>query len=366
MLQNLFFMKKTALLIILIFTTTIILSQEKRLALIIGNSLYEHGSSLKNPVNDAELMSNVLSELDFEVILKTNSTKIDMDTTILNFWRKLDKYDVALFYYAGHGIQVEGVNYLLPVDAVLEDKLALQIEAVDVEKIVKQFEHFSDNINIVILDACRDNPYRSWMRGSGNGFSAPKAPSGTLIAYATSAGATASDGLGDNGLYTEQLAKELKIPQRIEDVFINTRNAVRKITKGRQNPQEWSQLTGQFKFAESKAPPSIPMAYVKVGSEIIWDANLSLSQVVLLNEIYASANSSEDQAKYIVTGFTVSVTVNGGFNRSVSSPSNKFTAEQKSLIRSMRNGQNIIIKNIKCRGADGETYLLNPIVLSLK
>ncbi len=113
---------------------------------------------------------------------------------------------------------------------------------------VGQLERFPDNINIVVLDACRDNPFRSWMRSGTGGFTPMSAPSGTIIAYATSPGAAASDGVGQYGLYTEILAQEMKKGQRIEDVFINTRNRVREVSSGRQNPQEWSQLTGSFYF----------------------------------------------------------------------------------------------------------------------
>ncbi len=237
------------------------LQSQKRLALVIGNSAYEHGGVLKNPASDAKLMASTLVELGFDVIKRVDATKKEMDLAILNFWRNLVNYDITLFYYAGHGIQVEGVNYLLPVDAKIDDKYALQIEAVDVNKVVHQFEQYPDNINIVILDACRDNPYRSWMRSGSGGFTPMAAPSGTIIAFATSAGATASDGDGSNGLYTEKLAKQMLVNQRIEDVFINTRNAVRTSSNGRQNPQEWSQLTGKFYF-KSDGTDSI------LGSEI--------------------------------------------------------------------------------------------------
>ena len=223
-------------------------SQEKRLALVIGNSAYEHGGVLKNPVNDAELMAKTLEELDFDVIKKLNATKNELDDAILDFWRKQADYSVSLFYYAGHGVQVDGINYLLPIDAELEDELALRIEAIDVNEVVSQFGRFPNNINIVILDACRDDPFRTWVRSGSAGFAAMPAPSGTLIAFATAPGATASDGRDGNGLYTLHLTQQLIIPQRIEDVFINTRVKVRYASGGKQNPQEWSQLTGRFSF----------------------------------------------------------------------------------------------------------------------
>ncbi|MCK4344758.1 MAG: caspase family protein [Bacteroidales bacterium] len=238
---------------ILFISLQIIIAQvsEKRLALVIGNAAYQYSGELRNPVNDANLMANTLQDLGFTVIKRTDATKEQMDNAILNFWRKLGNCDVALFYYAGHGVQLNGINYLLPVDAQLEDRLSVEIEAVDVNKIVNKFEYYPENINIVILDACRNNPFRSWVRGGMRGFTAIPAPSGTIIAYATSAGATASDGTGSNGLYTEKLTQQIKIEQRIEDVFINTRVAVQQASGGNQSPQEWSQLTGKFYFTQT-------------------------------------------------------------------------------------------------------------------
>jgi hypothetical protein len=224
-------------------------TKERRLALVIGNADYQHSGKLKNTVNDANLMARTLDELGFDVIKKTNATKSEMEQTILDFSRELGKYNVALFFYAGHGIQLDGTNYLIPVDARLDDKLAASFEAVDVGKLVSQFERHPNNVNIVILDACRNNPFKSWSRGGENGFKAIPAPSGTIIAFATGEGATASDGASENGLYTSHLVKQMKIPQRIEDVFIQTRVDVRTNSKNQQSPQEWSQLTGKFFFS---------------------------------------------------------------------------------------------------------------------
>lgn len=226
--------------------------KERRLALVIGNAEYQYSGKLKNTVNDADLMATTLHDLGFDVIKKNNANKAQMEQTILDFSRELGKYNVALFFYAGHGIQLDGTNYLIPVDARLDDKLAAQFEAVDVGKLVSQFERYPDNINIVILDACRNNPFKSWARGGESGFKAIAAPSGTLIAFATGEGATASDGSNKNGLYTSHLVEQMKVNQRIEDVFIQTRIGVRAESKNQQSPQEWSQLTGRFFFADQK------------------------------------------------------------------------------------------------------------------
>jgi hypothetical protein len=221
---------------------------EKRLALIIGNSDYKSGSSLKNPVNDANLMEATLKELGFDVIKKLNSGRDSMLNSIREFSRKLTDYNVALFYYAGHGIQVDGINYLIPVNAKLENKDDCKWEAVAVTTVTDEFKKNSVNTNIVILDACRNNPYRSWARGGEQGFKALAPINGSIISFSTSEGATAADGDGANGLFTQELVKQMVIPQQIESVFKKTRKEVVDRSKGQQTPTEWSYLTGDFYF----------------------------------------------------------------------------------------------------------------------
>ncbi len=221
---------------------------EKRLALVFGNSDYSSGSSLKNPVNDANLMEATLKELGFNVIKQINSGKDEMLNSIREFSRKLSDYNVALFYYAGHGIQVDGINYLIPVDAKLENKDDSKWEAVAVTTVTDEFKNNSANTNIVILDACRNNPYRSWARGGEQGFKALAPINGSIISFSTSEGATAADGDGANGLFTQELVKQMVIPQQIESVFKKTRKEVVDRSKGQQTPTEWSYLTGDFYF----------------------------------------------------------------------------------------------------------------------
>jgi hypothetical protein len=221
---------------------------EKRLALIIGNSDYSAGSSLKNPVNDANLMEATLKELGFVVIKRLNSVRDSMLKSIREFSRKLLDYNVALFYYAGHGIQVDGINYLIPVNAKLENKDDCKWEAVAVTTVTDEFKKNSANTNIVILDACRNNPYRSWARGGEQGFKALAPINGTIISFSTSEGATAADGDGANGLFTQELVKQMVVPQQIESVFKKTRKEVVDRSKGQQTPTEWSYLTGDFYF----------------------------------------------------------------------------------------------------------------------
>jgi|GEM_PF-1148309 len=222
--------------------------KEKRLALVFGNSEYKNGVPLKNPVNDANLMEGTLKELGFDVIKRLNVGKVEMESAIREFTEKLPQYNVALFYYAGHGNQVDGKNYLVPVDANLAKPSDCMFEAVKVDFIVEQFEKYQDNTNIVILDACRNNPYASWARGGDAGFRQITFSSGTIIAYATSEGATAADGLGANGLFTEELVKQMIVPQSILSVFMNTRANVKKLSSGAQIPMEWNKLNGDFFF----------------------------------------------------------------------------------------------------------------------
>ena len=171
-----------------------------------------------------------------------------MMAAIREFNEKLPDYNIALFYYAGHGNQVDGKNYLIPTDALLEKPGDCKFEAIAVDFVVEEFERYPDNTNIVILDACRNNPYASWARGGEAGFKAMSFSSGTIIAFATSEGATAADGKGANGLFTEELVKQMVVPQALESVFKKTRVEVRKVSNGQQVPQEWSKLNGEFYF----------------------------------------------------------------------------------------------------------------------
>ncbi len=223
-------------------------ANDKRLALIIGNSNYGGGQYLKNPVNDANLMAKTLTSLGFEVIKRTDASKQSMEQAIKEYTKKLPNYNVALFYYAGHGMQVDGINYLIPTGALLNEKVDCKFEAISVNFIVEEFEKYPDNTNIVILDPCRNNPFRSWVRGGERGFKAIAPTSGTIIAFATSENATASDGTGQNGLFTQELVKQMMIPQSIENVFKKTRVSVENLSNRAQSPQEWTKLKGDFWF----------------------------------------------------------------------------------------------------------------------
>ena len=224
---------------------------EKRIALVIGNSNYEL-SPLINPVNDARAMNKTLSQLGFEVIYKTDATLVEMKKAIREFGEKLAGGGTGLFYYAGHGIQVSGENYLIPVDAKIYREEEVEYESVNAGFVLAQMAGAKNRMNIMILDACRNNPFARNFRSQQSGWASMNAPMGTLIAYATTPGSTASDGTGENGLYTQELLKQIKVSGlMIEEVFKNVRANVINISNGLQVPWESSSLIGNFYFVST-------------------------------------------------------------------------------------------------------------------
>lgn len=225
--------------------------EDKRLALVIGNSNYQSGNHLTNTENDATDIANALRRLGFEVNIFINTTQLSMKQAVDAFGEQLKDYDVGLFYYAGHGIQADGYNYLVPVDAVIQSERDVEYTCVEAGRVLSRMEDSEKNTNIVILDACRDNPFeQSWTKKSnGQGLAFMKAPSGSLIAYATAPGTTASDGLGENGLYTSSLLCHIATPGlSILEIFQKVRADVRKISSDRQVPWESTSLEGNFYF----------------------------------------------------------------------------------------------------------------------
>jgi hypothetical protein len=223
----------------------------KRFALLIGNSDYER-LPLKNPVNDARAMADALAECGFQVMLLENANKRKMEEAIRAFGAKLDPQSAGLFYFAGHGLQVNGTNYLVPLAARVEKESDIEYETVDVGRVLAEFSNARAALSIVILDACRDNPFAASTRSLTRGLAVVKLPrdaSGTLIAYATSPGNVARDGKGKNGLYTEELLRHMRTPGlKLEDVFKLTRINVKERSKGEQVPWENSSIDGDFYF----------------------------------------------------------------------------------------------------------------------
>ena len=224
---------------------------DKRLALVIGNGDYKWGNYLSNPENDARAMAKSLERLGFETLVFFNVNQVIMKQVIDDFGKRLRNFDTGLFFYAGHGIQVKGFNYLIPVDASLESEIDVEYNCVEAGRVLSRMEESGSKTNIVILDACRDNPFeRSWTRKSrGQGLAFMNAPSGSLIAYATSPGSTASDGLGNNGLYTSSLLKYMSSSGlTILEIFQTVRSEVRFKSNNKQTPWESTSLEGNFYF----------------------------------------------------------------------------------------------------------------------
>jgi len=231
---------------------------EQKFALVIGNSAYE-SSPLKNPVNDARAISQTLTALGFQVILKENINQVEMKRAVREFGGKIKNGGVGLFYFAGHGVQVKGQNYLVPIGATITKEEEVEYEGLDVGFVMAQMDAAKNRMNIVILDACRNNPFARSYRSESNGLASISAPSGTLIAYATAPGSVASDGDGANGLYTQELLSNMRtVGLNIEEVFKRVRISVREKTEGKQTPWESSSLTGAFYFAKSGEVKNIP------------------------------------------------------------------------------------------------------------
>lgn len=224
-----------------------------RYALVIGNSNYSF-APLRNPAQDASLMAATLRVLGFDVSLYQDVPQRDLKRAVVDFGRKLEqggKDAVGLFYYAGHGVQVNGENYLIPIGAHIRDELDVDIEGVRASIVLSALERAGNGLNIVILDACRNNPFQSNTRAVRGGLARMDAPSGTLLAYSTSPGNVAEDGTGRNSPYTQALAQSMRTQgAKVEDVFKRVRVAVMERTNNRQVPWESSSLTGDFYFVD--------------------------------------------------------------------------------------------------------------------
>jgi uncharacterized caspase-like protein/formylglycine-generating enzyme required for sulfatase activity len=246
------------ILIRLIFLAAAILAsgavqaQESRIALVIGNSDYSSGP-LPNPANDAKLVGDALTALGFDVIARRNADQVTMKRAIQEFGSRLEKAGpaaVGLFYYAGHGMQLSGRNYLIPTTARIEREGDVEIEAVSADWVIEQMKYARNRLNIVILDACRNNPFTRSMRSVDHGLATMDAPAGILIAYSTAPGAVAADGTGRNSPYTEALTQAIReMHEPVEQVFKHVRVGVMSATAGKQVPWESSSLTGDFYFA---------------------------------------------------------------------------------------------------------------------
>ena len=240
---------------------------ERRVALVIGNSAYQSVARLDNPRNDATLMAETLAKLGFTLVgggAQLDLDKASLDKVVQNFGRQILGTDVTLFYYAGHGVQVNGANYLVPVDANATREADVDFQMLDVNKVLNQMHGSGTRLNIVILDACRNNPFGGrGMRSASGGLAQMQAPDGTLISYATQPGSVAQDGSGGHSPFTKALAKVVRAPGLdILETFNEVGLTVKRATNGSQQP--WvslSPIDGKFYFVAPSALPG-PQAAV--------------------------------------------------------------------------------------------------------
>lgn len=229
---------------------------EARVALVIGNSGYAD-APLTNPVHDAQAMKAALEACGFQVSLLEDAGKRAMEDAMRAFGARLHPGTVGLFYFAGHGLQAKGANFLVPVGARLQTEVDVAYECVDVGQVLDRMEEAKNGLNVLILDACRNNPFaRSW-RALGGGLAQVNAPTGSLIAYATAPGRTAADGTGEHGTYTTALLKQLREPGlKLEEVFKRVRQEVKQASADVQVPWESNSTVGDFYFTAPAPPPA--------------------------------------------------------------------------------------------------------------
>ncbi len=272
-----------------------------RTALVIGNANYRE-KPLRNPVNDARDIAKTLRELDFEVIERKNLSARAMADAVSEFAAKLQQSrGVGLFYYSGHGVQVNGQNYLIPVDATIRSAADVKYEALNAGRVLSNMELAGARLSIVILDACRDNPFKGWYRGSdAQGLAQMNAPTGSIIAYSTAPGKVAADGTGRNSPFTQHLLAAMRTPGwGIERVLKKVRIGVMNATGKRQVPWESSSLTGDFYFVAPAAgvvPPASPgMTVGTAFQDRLKDGGRGPEMVVIpAGEFWMGSPESED------------------------------------------------------------------------
>ncbi len=266
-------------------------ASDRRVALVIGNAKYAD-SPLANPVNDANDTAAALKALGFEVIVRTDANQKLMKQAIREFGGELKKGGVGVFYYAGHGIQSKGRNYLVPVGQAIGSEAELEDEAVDLNLVLNFMEEAKNRINIVVLDACRNNPFARSFRSGTRGLAQVDAGKGTLIAFATSPGSVAFDGTGGrNGVYTKHFLDTLRQQDTdVEKVFKRVRMQVYQETGGKQIPWESSSLIGDFSF-QSRGAAAAPKAAVAAPA-----IDPAAFELALWNEIRDRSNPNELRA----------------------------------------------------------------------
>ena len=293
-------------LVVSIFSTLPAIAQDaagKRVALVIGNGAYEHVPALKNPANDATDLATTLGELGFEVTLHTDKAQSGMLDVLREFRLTADAAEIALVYFAGHGIEIDRQNYLLPIDAQLQNDTDVNFEAITLETLMFAASG-AERLSMIIVDACRDNPFKTTMKRSnasrsiGQGLAAVEPSRNTLVAYAAKEGTTAADGIGRNSPYASALISALQEP-RIEVGLMmrRVRDDVLNATAGRQEPFVYGSLSADEIFLNDpdKRAPSEPEFVVTDGD--VEDVPLaSVAEIVLWKSIKEDAPVADVKA----------------------------------------------------------------------
>jgi len=249
---------------------------EQRVALVIGNATYKRPElDLDNPVNDARLMRRTLEKAGFKVTLRENLDRAGMLAALNEFGEQLNENTVAVMYYAGHALQLRDNNFMIPVDAEIRTEDEIPIQGMDLSFMLGKMSRAKSRVNVVILDACRDNPFAKRSSGTAQGLAQMDAPIGTLLAYATAPGKQAPDNIGrkGNSVYTAQLAQHLLTPGLpVEIMFKRVREAVVRESHQLQVPWEHSSLLGEFAFVPG-LNDSQDVAEVDAGAELaLWNS----------------------------------------------------------------------------------------------
>ncbi len=331
----------------------------KWLALVIGNGRYQNISVLDNPVNDANDMAATLQNLGFEVIKGTDADLVQMRRLIREFGEKLEaQKGIGLFFYAGHGVEVRGRNFLIPVDAEIKREVETEDYAIEVNAVLRQMDAANNGFNIVVLDACRNNPFsRGWNRsGETGGLANLNAPTGTYIAYAAAPGTTASDGKGTrNGVFTGALLKNLKRPNlKLEEVFKATREEVMTLTGNKQVPWDSSSIKGDFFFSRTNSDTKQSTVAANNDPNIV--AKNAAQQEREAWDLVKNSSDAEG-FRYFLKEFPAGANANGAKIRleelvwqSVKSSTDK--ARVQSYLNEFPNGANAAAARIKLRQLD--------------
>ena len=266
----------TSALVVTILAGCTGLHRNERVALIIGNSSYSHSASLKNPVHDASAISQAFNRLGFKVIEGRDLSRSAMDSQVQDFRQRLEKAEIAVLFYAGHGLQINHTNFLVPVDFNSQEEGELASRLFELDTVLSDMTQRA-RVSLVFLDACRDNPFKGdltaklsggrslavdQMRGVrvvGEGLAEVKGRIGTLIAYATQPGNFAADGTGTNSPFTAALLKHLEDPGlEVRELLMQVRNSVVQETNGSQIPWDHSSLVENVYLKKKHRPPSPP------------------------------------------------------------------------------------------------------------